>query len=226
MEIGIEFADWGWIGDGPDLYVYNWVTEDYTRLGKDLGNNDEFKWVWKSTSNSNNYVSNDGIVEVKVWAEDDDWTILYHVGVRGNLLKADLECSGNLQFGYLAPGQSATKSIKVENNGDPGTKLDWKISSWPSWGTWTFTPLSGDDLKPEDGAVTVTVKVVAPTTSGYFTGDVKIINENDNSDYEIIDTSLTTTRGKQSSNTLITFLLEKIQLLLARFPLIFNLIYN
>jgi hypothetical protein len=226
MEVGVHFADWGWIGDGPNLYVYNWESKTYTRLGKDLGNNDEFKWVWKQTSNSNEYVSDNGIVEVKVWAEDDDWVILYHVGVKGQLLKPHLKCSGNLHFGYIAPGQSVTKSIKVENDGDSGTELDWKVYTWPSWGTWAFTPSSGDDLRPEDGPVIVTVKVVAPITQDDYTGKVKIINENDNSDNEIIDTSLSTRRSKESSNTLITFLQEKFQQLLSQFPLLFIFLNN
>lgn len=72
MEIGIHFADWDWIGDGPSLYVRNWVDGGYTRLGSDLGDNDEFKWVWKTTTNSHKYLSDDGIVEVKVYAEADD----------------------------------------------------------------------------------------------------------------------------------------------------------
>jgi C1A family cysteine protease len=217
MEIGIEFADWGWFGNGPNLYVYNWVDKKYTCLGTNLGDNDEFKWVWKTTTNSQNYVREDGVVEVKVWTEELDWTILYHVGIRGQLLMPNLKCSGDLNFGYIAPGQSATKTIKVHNIGAAGSELDWKISSWPNWGTWTFTPNKGNKLKPEDGAVTITVKVVAPTTQDEYSGKVKIINENDDSDYEFIDASLTTRRSRQYSTTFLVFLQEKIQLLLSRF---------
>jgi len=226
MEIGVEFADWGWIGDGPNLYVYNWVEAEYIRLGKDLGNNDDFKWVWKQTSNSNNYVSDSGIVDIKVWAEDDDWTILYHVGVRGKLIKPNLKCSANLHFGYVKLGQVIEDSIKIENVGGSGSELDWKFDSWPSWGTWTFTPSSGCNLKPEDGIVTVTVKIVVPTVVDDFTGELKIINENDDNDYEIIDTSLSTRRNKQLSNPSIVLLLEKFQLLLTQFPFIFNFLIN
>lgn len=221
MEIGVEFADWGWIGDGPNLYVYDWVDKKYTLLGKDLGNNDVFNWVWKKTSNSNNYISSDGIVEIKVWAEDDDWVVIYHVGVKGQLIKPDLKCTSDLKFGYVQEGQSVTKSITVENDGDLGSELDWKISSWPGWGTWTITPLSGDNLKPEDGAVIVTIKVVAPTTRDDFSGNIKIINKNDDSDYEIIDTSLSTQKRKQSPNTLITFLNERFQDFLTIIPLVY-----
>jgi C1A family cysteine protease len=221
IEIGVEFADWGWIGDGPNLYVYNWIDKKYTLLGKDLGNSDEFNWVWKTTSNSNDYISADGIIEVNVWAEDDDWVVIYHVGVKGQLIKPDLKCNGDLQFGYVPEGQSVTKSIKVENDGDSGSDLDWKISSLPGWGTWTITPLNGENLKPEDGNVTVTVKVVAPTTQDDFLGNIKIINENDDSDYEIIDTSLSTQRTKQSLNKLFTFSNERFPEFLTIIPLVY-----
>jgi len=206
MEIGIEFADWGWIGDGPNFYVYNWDDKKYNCLGKDIGDNDDFKWIWIKTSNSYKYISNEGIVEVKVWAEDDDWTILYHVGVKGQLIKPDLECSDSLDFDYVEPGGSVLKNITVENIGNIGTELDWKIYSWPDWGIWTFTPSSGNDLKPEDGAITVSVSLIAPVTQDHFTGQIKVVNENDEFDYETIDVSISTRKSKEFSNILIIIL--------------------
>lgn len=208
MEIGVEFADWGWIGDGPNFYVYNWIDKKYTCLGIDIGNNDGFKWMWKKTSNSYKYISSEGIVEVKVWAEDDDWIILYHVGVKGQLIKPDLDCSDSLDFGYVKTGESVLKKFTVENIGDIGTELDWNIYSWPDWGTWTFTPSSGIDLKPEDGEVTVRVSVIAPSIQDQFIGQIKVVNENDNYDSEIIDVSISTQKSKEISNILI-FILQK-----------------
>jgi hypothetical protein len=41
--------------------------------------------------------------------------------------------------------------------------LDWKVESYPNWGTWTFSPESGDGLKPEYVPNTISVSVVAPT---------------------------------------------------------------
>ena len=224
MEIGIEFADWGWIGDGPDLYVYDWANSKYTKLGKDLGNNDDFKWVWKKTTNSNNYISSSGKVEVKVWTEDDDHTILFHVGVRGKYFIADLECSGDLNFGQVSPGQEIEKVIKVENVGRQGTKLDWKIDNWPSWGTWKFSPSSGDNLKPEDGYVNVYVTFRAPTTPANHSGEVLIINENEPSDYEFIEASVSVRKSKNIDKNYINFLTEKLQNLISK-PL-FSLLFK
>ena len=213
MEIGVEFADWGWIGDGPNLYVYNWDDKKYTCLGADVGDNDDFKWIWIKTSNSFKYISDEGIVEVKVWAEDDDWTILYHVGVKGQLIKPNLECSDSLDFDYVKPGGSVLKNITVENIGNIGTELDWNIISWPDWGTWTFTPSSGDDLKPEDGSIKVSVSVVAPTTQNHFTGQIKVVNENDDNDYETIDVFISTRKSKEFSNILIISLQKSFDIL-------------
>ncbi|KYK22509.1 hypothetical protein AYK24_02220 [Thermoplasmatales archaeon SG8-52-4] len=206
MEVGIEFADWGWIGDGPNIYAYNWIDKKYTCLGIDVGSNDGFKWIWIKTTNSYKYVNNEGMVEVKVWAEDDDWTILYHIGVRGRLIKPDLECSDNLDFGYVKPSESVIKNITVENIGNNSTELDWYIYSWPKWGTWIFTPSSGNDLRPEDGKVIVSVSVTAPNTQDYFTGQIKVVNENDEYDYELIDVSILTRKDKSFSNNFIILL--------------------
>jgi hypothetical protein len=218
IEIGVEFADWGWIGDGPNFYVYNWVDKKYTCLAVDIGDNDGFKWIWKKTTNSFKYVSNEGLINVKVWAEDDDWVILYHVGVKGQLLKPNLECSDSLNFNNIRPGETVLRNITVENIGDIGTELDWNIKSWPDWGIWTFTPSSGDDLKPEDGKVKVTVKLIAPDTKDHFTGKIKVVNENDEYDNEIIEVSFTTQKSKEFSNLLIYFT-KKFQHLFSYFSL-------
>lgn len=209
MEIGIEFADKGLFGDDPDLYVYNWNSKDYDCLGVDLGDHDEFKWIWKTTSNSNNYISDNGIVKVLVWIEYSDWAILYHVGIQGIKIKPKLKCSDNLNFGYVQLGEEVVKSIKVENSGDSGTELNWLVKSWLSWGTWTFSPSSGNKLKPEDVSTTVNANIVAPDEWDYFTGEIIFINEDDENDYEIIFTTLSTPRNKQSFKTLIPLLLER-----------------
>lgn len=141
------------------------------------------------------------------------------------MLKPNLKCTDNLVFGNVDPGQEVTKTMKVWNDGDSGTELDWKIDSRPSWGSWTFTPSSGDNLRPEDGQVSVTVKVVAPTTKDDFYGDIEVVNENDDSDFEYVSVSLSTRKSKDLSTTFITFLTERIQQLLPQFVYYFNLIF-
>ena len=114
-----------------------------------------------------------------------------------NPVVPDLECEGGLSWSSVKPGEEVTGSFTVENIGDSYSLLDWEISEWPDWGDWTFTPLSGNNLKPEDGAFTVNVEVVAPDEENEeFSGEVKIINKENESDTCTIDVSLATPRNK------------------------------
>lgn len=108
----------------------------------------------------------------------------------------DLSCTGDLNWSKIKPGATVIGSFTVENIGDPQSQLDWEVTEWPSWGTWSFTPISGNDLTPEDGAVTVRVSVVAPSEKNTFTGTVKVVNKHDPSDYAEITISLQTPRAK------------------------------
>ncbi len=119
----------------------------------------------------------------------------------------DLYCVGSLSWTDVKPGSTVTDTFKVQNVGDPGSLLDWEVTEWPEdWGTWTFTPSSGEDLTPEDGSVTVEVEVVAPEEKNEeFSGEVKVVNLEDPDDFELIDISLATPRNK-AFNILLQFL--------------------
>jgi len=143
------------------------------------------------------------------------------VSLTTRTLNADLDCEGSLSWNNVEPGSTVTDYFTVENVGDPGSELDWEIESWPSWGDWTFTPPSGEDLTPEEGAATIGVSVVAPDDPNTeFTGEVKVVNSNDPSDYEIIPVYLKTPVNQDLvdswdiySNGLEEFSLSKIQML-------------
>jgi len=93
----------------------------------------------------------------------------------------------------VEPGSTVTESFTVKNVGDSGSELDWEISNYQSWGTWTFDPSSGNNLKPEHGPVTVDVTIVAPNEQNQqYGGEIKIINTENLMDYETIDISLST----------------------------------
>ena len=112
----------------------------------------------------------------------------------------DLNCIGSLGWSEVKPGSTVTGSFIVENIGEPSSMLNWAVVEWPSWGTWTFTPSNGSDLTPEDGTVTVQVSVVAPNQQNQeFTGNVKVVNLENNSDFEIIPVSLVTPVNQISS---------------------------
>jgi len=122
----------------------------------------------------------------------------------------DLDCYGNLDWTDVEAGSTVTGSFIVENVGAPESELDWEIESYPDWGTWAFTPDSGEDLTPEDGAVNVTVFVDAPDEpeTEYF-GEVRIVNTEDPSDYCIIDVSLETPVSQISSSPIFQRLFER-----------------
>jgi hypothetical protein len=127
--------------------------------------------------------------------------------VYGKQNEPDLVCLGNLNWVDVKPGETVTGNFKVENVGEPGSELSWEIESYPTWGTWTFTPSYGTGLTPEMGSITVEVKVDAPDEGNKeFTGEVKVINSENNEDYEIIPVMLKTPRNKALNKPMINFL--------------------
>lgn len=109
----------------------------------------------------------------------------------------DLDCDGSLSWTEIEPGSTVSGEFTVENIGEPGSLLDWEISEYPDWGTWTCTPDQGDNLMPEDGPVTVEVEVVAPDDPNEdFEGEITLVNSNDPADICIIDVSLATPQGQ------------------------------
>jgi hypothetical protein len=107
--------------------------------------------------------------------------------------KPDLDCNGKLSWTDIKPGATITGSFQVMNIGEQNSHLNWIITSYPDWGTWTFTPSSGANLTPQDGAITVDVTVIAPDIKNQeFQGQVTIVNQENSSDYCTIPVSLTT----------------------------------
>jgi hypothetical protein len=131
--------------------------------------------------------------------------------------EADLECEGELRWPRAKPGKEVTDSFIIENIGDSGSELDWEVTDWPNWGDWDL-PISGYNLKPEDGALTVEVTVTAPEESEKkFTGELRVENKNDPSDYEMISITLTTLRSRG-------IIFNFIEQILQRFPVLQQII--
>ena len=112
----------------------------------------------------------------------------------------NLDCEGDLNFGNVKRGTTVTRDFLVKNIGDPQSLLDWEIESHPDWGTWTFSPNSGDDLVA-GGSTTVNVSIVAPdqvslglflikTGGKEYNGTVKVVNKENSSDFSIINVSM------------------------------------
>lgn len=130
----------------------------------------------------------------------------------------DLDCTGTLQWSGVEAGSSVTGTLRVMNVGDQTSELYWRIEEFPEWGNWTFDPDSGEALTPEAGGTTVHVTVIAPPDAKTeFTGEVKVVNENDPSDFKIITVTLETPRDR-------TFYINILERILERFPLAFPLL--
>ena len=115
-----------------------------------------------------------------------------------NLLIPDLYCTGIIDLNDVTPRETVYDRIWVQNIGGPDTLLNWEISDYPDWGTWTFNPDSGTDLAPEDGLLEVEVTIVAPQDKNKeFTGEIIIVNSDDPSDTCSIGVSLTTPVKRQ-----------------------------
>jgi hypothetical protein len=108
---------------------------------------------------------------------------------------SDLDSSGILSWTNIKPGKTVTGSFQVQNIGNRNSSLNWKINNTTSisWGTWSFTPESGENLKPSDGYVTVHVSVIAPDEkNAEFEGYILVENIDNPNDFEVIPVSLTT----------------------------------
>jgi len=115
------------------------------------------------------------------------------------MTKPTVGCSGSLSWTEVKPRETVSGSFTVSNIGELQSLLDWEISDWPKdWGSnWAFTPISGDDLKPSDGPITINVSVRAPNEkNSEFEGEIKIINKENSSDFCTIDVSLATPKNK------------------------------
>jgi len=130
--------------------------------------------------------------------------------------KPDLDCNGQLFWSGVKPGTTVNGGFQVINIGDQHSHLNWTVASYPSWGTWTFTPSSGVNLVPEEGAITVNVTVVVPDVKNQeFQGQITVVNIENSSDYCTIPVSLTTPLPQ-------TFQHYKLfQRLIERFPNVF-----
>jgi hypothetical protein len=108
------------------------------------------------------------------------------------LPQPDLHCDGSLSWTNVKPSSTIKGSFEVSNIGENGSELNWQIETYPTWGTWSFTPSNGTAL-PKGAVQVVNVTIIAPPEKRTeFNGTVKIINAEDPNDYEEIDVYLKT----------------------------------
>ncbi len=126
-----------------------------------------------------------------------------------------LGVGGSLNWVEIEPGATVTGEFTIQNIVPGADPIDWEVASYPSWGTWTFTPSSGEGLSNADGPVTVAVEVVAPSDANQdFSGEIKVVNKANPDDFGTVPVSLATPLSRNS------LLLEFFEMLIQRFPLL------
>ena len=132
---------------------------------------------------------------------------LFYNQLQCNEPEPDLDCEGSLEWTEVKPGSTVEGSFIVSNIGTLYSLLNWEIDSYPSWGTWTFTPESGDDLSAGD-SLNIHVKVIAPNEFGkLYQGEIKLINSDNPDDFCTIPVELETKeKGKLRVFSLVSHL--------------------
>ncbi|HDQ15737.1 MAG TPA: hypothetical protein ENN45_01610 [Bacteroidetes bacterium] len=134
----------------------------------------------------------------------DDWS---HRGTANFCIKAltnswnptgsELYCDDVIALSNVKPLSLVEASFSIENIGEPFSNLNWEISEWPDWGTWTFKPKSGSNLKPENGPFNIEVKFLSPSKRDTeFSGEIKIVNIDNPSNYEIVEVTVATSKTR------------------------------
>ncbi|MCX6661255.1 MAG: aryl-sulfate sulfotransferase [Euryarchaeota archaeon] len=105
----------------------------------------------------------------------------------------DLDCEGEMSWTDIVPGSTLQGIFQVQNSGGANSTLDWEVASFPDWGSWSFTPMSGENLTPQDGKIIVEVSVIAPSQQNTeFDGFIRVENKDNQDDFNLIPIYLKT----------------------------------
>lgn len=174
----------------PDGYIkdYYWFyTDEGTGSPVEMGYGKTFSYIWNDS----------GVYFVTLEVTDNDNNkdqMTRSLTVGG---ESDLTCTGILSWTRVTAGELVTGNFTISNTGEPGSRLYWKILSYPDWGEWTITPDEGTQL-PAGEHQTVNVFVEAPNIKeSSFSGEILVMNEDNSSDFEKISVSLATPQNKE-----------------------------
>jgi hypothetical protein len=110
---------------------------------------------------------------------------------------SDLDCHTVFGWPDQQAGGRVSDEIIIRNIGDSHSLLNWEIASYPEWGNWTFDPALGFDLEPEDGELSIGVTVDVPNEQDMdFTGEITIVNSEDENDVAVVPVSMSTEKHK------------------------------
>jgi len=199
-------------GPGPDQYEYDVVLpEPFTAMANEhywiaiqwVGNFPP-QWGWYTNGNNPELLSTSvqgfPLLGLPYWSQHSYGdTAFYLTGQIPQPPVPDLDCQGSLSWTGVTPGATVTGSFEVLNIGEPGSMLNWEITSWPDWGTWTFDPASGTGLAAGD-SVTINVTCIAPKESYVlqilkdkeYTGNIVVTNSDNDADNDTVPVTLVT----------------------------------
>jgi len=215
------FATYSWNTNWPPLDVYPLYSDTPTRESEYYSDS----WTVEAPSDDGEYSIWICQSETESMAQAvDNFNQQPEVLPHGKIIvmenQSRIEIDGILNWNDIKPGDVVTGNFTIRNIGDSFTYLDWEIESYPSWGTWTFSPLNGIDLTPESGYIDVQVSVEVPKEKREsYTGLVKIVNTKMIDDYDTIQVSLTTSKIRSLDNYNPSFFR-----IIQRFPILESLI--
>jgi hypothetical protein len=125
---------------------------------------------------------------------------------------SDLTCQESLSWNDVPPGGYVQSFFTVENMGKSCSFLNWEMVSCPDWGIWIFS--SDHGYLPLGESEIIDVHVLAPLEPDKeFTGEIKIVNKDNISDFEIIPVYLKTPRNSVTYYSLLLWFLDHFPML-------------
>jgi hypothetical protein len=103
----------------------------------------------------------------------------------------NLNCSKEISWDDVIPGETLNESFMVMNCGDLNSTLNWSIQSWPEWGQWMLSPING--ILSGGCSQVINVSIVAPPKQNQdYSGELLVINQDNPDQFCIVNVSLRT----------------------------------
>jgi hypothetical protein len=153
-----------------------------------IGSSNNCCFYWAGSDEGNLYCYHEGATNPD--CENDCAFQLISIGCGFHEGKIQCESVG-MNFGKAKPGTTVTGQIYIYNKGSFYSWLDWFVDTVnvPTWGTWTFSPASGINLREYDYVI-INVSCVLTDIKDIYNGSIIVYNADDSTDICEIDTSV------------------------------------
>jgi len=124
------------------------------------------------------------------------------IGIGNWLFEPDLDCEYvSSDFLYTGkPGSTFSTNFKVKNVGDTDSKLDWYIDNNNCPDGMIFSPISGNNLEPEDGSIIVEVRYTLPNQNNWaYSSSFIVYNQDNYNDYVNINFNFKAEKSKSNN---------------------------